>query len=250
MKWAFHSQQGVHPQQTIPMRFALGIFYLSQARLLWQKMESFRRVGWVWYRAMTPEQTASSYDQIAWHWDCPEFDRNNGIPQHERALQFVSHVGAALDIGCGSSGRIIDLLLQRGFETEGLDLSPEMLKRARQHHPDVRFHLADVCSWEFPKAFDFISAWDSIWHIPLHAQLSVLRKICGGLAPGGVLIFTTGGVAHADEITHPCFGQPLYHAAPGIFAVLRALEESGCECRHLEYDHYPEKHVCIIAQRA
>lgn len=198
---------------------------------------------------MTPEQTASSYNQIAQHWDCPEFDRNNGIQQHERALQFVSKFGGALDIGCGSSGRIIELLLNRGFEVEGLDVSQEMLKRAQRHHPDVRLHLADVCSWEFPKDFDFVSAWDSIWHIPLHTQLSVLRKICSGLAHGGVLIFTTGGVETPDERTHPCFGQPLYHAAPGVPAVLRTLEESGCLCRHLEYDQYPEKHVYVIAQR-
>ena len=138
---------------------------------------------------MTPEQIAHSYNKIAEHWDCPEFDSNNGIPQHERALQFVSRFGGALDIGCGSSGRIVELLLNRGFVVEGLDMSKEMLKRAQQHHPDVRFHLADIRSWEFPKNFDFISAWDSIWHIPLHEQLSVLRKICSGLAQGGVFIF-------------------------------------------------------------
>ncbi len=196
---------------------------------------------------MTPEQTAASYDQIAEHWDCPEFDRNNGIAQHERALQFVSRVGRALDIGCGSSGRIIELLLNRRFEVEGLDFSQEMLKRAQRHHPDVRFHWADIRSWIFPKNFDLISAWDSIWHIPLHEQLSVLRKICSGLAQEGVLIFTTGGVEKSEEITVSNFGHPLYHAAPGIYAVLRVLEESNCLCRHLEYDQ--EKHVYIIAQR-
>ncbi len=199
---------------------------------------------------MTPEQTASSYNQIAEHWDCQEFDLNNGIPQHERALQFVSKFSRALDIGCGSSGRIIELLLKRGFEVEGLDVSQEMLKRAQRHHPDVQFHLADICSWKFQKDFDFISAWDSIWHIPLNAQLSVLRKICSGLTQGGVFVFTTGGVEKPDEITHPCFGQPLYHAAPGISAVLRTIEEAGCLCRHLEYDQHPEKHVYVIVQRA
>lgn len=199
-------------------------------------------------KTMTPEQTAASYNQIAERWDCPEFDRSNGIAQHERALQFVSKFGSALDIGCGSSGRIIELLLNRGFGVEGLDMSQEMLKRARKHHPGVRFHLADVCSWAFQKDFDFISAWDSIWHIPLHEQLPVLRKICSGLARGGVLIFTTGGVEEPEELIANNFGYPLYHAAPGIYPVLRTLEESGCWCRHLEYDQ--EKHVYVIAQRA
>lgn len=198
---------------------------------------------------MTPEQIASSYNQIAQHWDCPGFDRRNGVQQHERALRFLSGCGRALDVGCGSSGRIIDLLLKRGFEVEGLDISSEMLKRAKQHHPNACFYQADICTWEFPKSYDFISAWDSIWHVPLNQQLSVLRKICDGLASGGVLVFTTGGVEKPDEVTHPCFGQPLYHAAPGIPALLRTLEQVGCTCRHLEYDQYPENHVYVIAQR-
>ena len=198
---------------------------------------------------MTPKQTAATYDKIAAHWDCAELDRY-GIAQHERALRFVSHAGRALDIGCGASGRIIRLLLGRGFEVEGLDVSREMLKRARRHHPQVRFHFADICGWEFPHRYDFVSAWDSIWHVPLQRQADVLRKICGGLSSGGVFVFTTGGVDEAGEITHPCFGEPLYHAALGIAAVLRTLEESGCTCRHLEYDQYPENHVYVIAQRA
>jgi len=198
---------------------------------------------------MKPEQIASSYNEIAQHWDCPEFNHANGIEQHERALKFVSGCGRALDVGCGSSGRIIDLLLKRGFEVEGLDISTEMLKRAKQHHPNVRFYQADICAWEFPKRYDFISAWDSVWHVPLDQQLLVLRRLCDGLETGGVLIFTTGGVETPDELTNPCFGQPLYHAAPGIPALIRTLEQAGCSCRHLEYDQYPERHVYIIAQR-
>jgi SAM-dependent methyltransferase len=199
---------------------------------------------------MTPEQTATTYNQIAQHWDCPEFNGSYGINQHVRALQFVSAFRNALDIGCGSSGRIINLLQSHGFTAEGLDISQEMLKRAQKHHPHVQFHAANICSWEFPKNYDFISAWDSTWHIPLQQQLGVLHKICSGLTHGGVLIFTTGGIENPEEITNPCFGQPLYHAAPGIPAILRTLEESGCSCRHLEYDQYPEKHVYVTAQRA
>lgn len=199
---------------------------------------------------MTPEETAIAYNQIAQHWDCSAFNRENGVAQHERALRFLSNFGAALDIGCGSSGRIISLLQRHCFtEVEGLDISKEMLRRARRHHPRGSFYLADICAWHFPKDYDFISAWDSIWHVPLRFQLEVLRKILGGLAPGGVVIFTTGGVEFPEEVTNPCFGIPLYHAAPGIPAILRTLEESGCSCRHLEYDQYPERHVYIVAQR-
>lgn len=198
---------------------------------------------------MTPQQIAAAYDKIADHWDCPEFNFHEGIAQHRRALQFAPEQGLALDVGCGASGRFIELLLKQGFAVEGLDLSSAMLARAKRRHPQLLFHQADICLWQFPQRYDFISAWDSIWHVPLAEQLAVLRKLCDGLNSGGVLIFTTGGVEQADEITNPCFEQPLYHAAPGIPAILHTLSQADCACRHLEFDQYPEKHVYLIAQR-
>jgi hypothetical protein len=66
-----------------------------------------------------------------------------------------------------------------------------------------------------------------------------------------VLIFSAGGVYAPDEVTNPCFGEPLYHATPGIPAMMRAIEESTCNCRHLEFDGGPgDKHVYIIVQHA
>lgn len=198
---------------------------------------------------MNSEDVAASYDRIAAYWNGPDFNRDNGIAQHRRALQFKSGPGTALDAGCGSSGRIIDLLHANAFQVEGLDLSGKMLKLAKRRHPDVQFHHADIATWVFPRRYDFISAWDSIWHVPLLQQESVIRKLCTGLEPGGVLVFTTGGVESADERTDPCLGQPMYHAAIGIPAVLRAILDTGCACRHLEYDQYPSPHVYVIAQR-
>ena len=199
--------------------------------------------------SVTPEDIAASYNQIASHWDGPDFDRTNGILQHERALQFITAPGLALDLGCGGSGRIIDLLMKRGFQVEGLDTSSEMLGLARRRHPDVQFYEADICVWEFPKKYDFISAWDSIWHVSLLQQPEVLRKICTGLKRNGVFIFTTGGLDAANHGTNACLGQPLYHATVGIPKILALLTDSGCSCRHLEYDQYPSSHLYLISQR-
>lgn len=202
---------------------------------------------------LTPEETARSYDALADHWNGDEFHRANGIAQHERAIRFSKKSGRALDVGCGSSGRIIDLLQEHGFAVEGLDISEKMLAHARSRHPDVEFHQADIVSWEFPGAYEFISAWDSIWHVPLEQQESVLRKLCAGLADGGVLITSSGGIDEASEGSNPFKGQPLYHAALGIPKILRVIDECGCICRHLEYDeaHGEEvgRHLTVIVQR-
>ncbi len=198
---------------------------------------------------MDPTQTAANYDKIARHWVGAAIPVDNGIAQHERALQFLAGPGLAIDIGCGSNGRFIELFLNRGFAVEGLDLSAEMLALARTRHPAVRFHHADICTWEFPRGFDFISAWDSIWHVPLDRQAAVLEKLCAGLNPGGVLIFTSGGVDVPGHVTNPCHGQSLYHAALGIPELLRLIDRCGCVCRHLEYDQHPELHLYLIVQK-
>lgn len=203
---------------------------------------------------MKPQDTARSYDALADHWNGDGFHRENGIEPHRRALRFSRRAGAAIDIGCGSSGRILELLLAGGFEVEGLDISPAMLEHARRRHPEVGFHHADIVSWDFPRRYDFISAWDSVWHVPLEDQERVLRKLCDGLAPHGVMICTTGGVDRAEERTNDCLGQPLYHAALGIPAMLRIIDGTGCVCRHPEYDQAhgddPGEHLYLIIQKA
>lgn len=128
-----------------------------------------------------------------------------------------------------------------------------MLALARTKHPGVVFHQADIVTWEFPKPYDFISAWDSVWHVPLAQQQAVLKKLCDALKPAGVLIYTSGGVDEAGEVTNPFQGQPLYHAVLGIPALLRIVGERGCVCRHLEYDQPhgddPGKHLYLIVQK-
>ncbi|MCH8517997.1 MAG: class I SAM-dependent methyltransferase [Cyclobacteriaceae bacterium] len=94
---------------------------------------------------MTPQETARSYNKLASHWNGERFNRENGIPQHQRALKFLKSRGRAIDVGCGSSGRIVELLLSEGFNVSGLDISPEMIRLAQKRHPNQKFYLGDIC---------------------------------------------------------------------------------------------------------
>ncbi|HEX8372496.1 MAG TPA: class I SAM-dependent methyltransferase [Chthoniobacterales bacterium] len=197
---------------------------------------------------MKPSEIAASYDSIAQRWLEPHLDPN-GISQHERALGFRSGGGRALDVGSGCSGRFIRLLEQHGYEVEGLDLSAEMIALARARNPQTTFHHADICEWIPAQAYDFITAWDSIWHVPLDRSEGVLRKLCGALSVGGVFIWTTGGVDAPEEKRDSAMGVPMYYNALGIPKTLAILADAGCVCRHLEYDQWPESHVYLIAQK-
>ena len=200
---------------------------------------------------MHPKEIGNSYDAIAHIWRAPPI-QSNGLPQLERGLRFANHCRSgrfALDIGCGCSG-LIDALVRHGFQVEGVDVSERMIELARQSHPHILFHHVDICEWKLPKKYDFVLAWDSIWHIPLDRQEPVLRKICEALTPGGVFMFTTGGLDKAEEKSDSCMGPPMYYSALGIPKTLELLARFGCVCRHLEYDQHPEQHLYIIAQRA
>ncbi len=197
---------------------------------------------------MDPEATGREYDKIAEHWLEPHL-ASNGIAPFERAIQFTENRGPALDLGCGCNGRFIDLLLKKGFQPEGLDVSSRMLDLARKRHPQIHFYQHDIAQWEFPKKYDFISAWDSLWHLPLAAQEPVLKKICENLTPNGIYIFTTGGLDEPGEKSDSCMGAQLDYSILGIPQTLELLRKFGCICRHLEYDQYPENHLYIIAQK-
>ena len=198
---------------------------------------------------MQPHEIGHSYDQIAERWHGDSFPRANGMAQHEKAIAFLRQKRHALDVGCGSNGRIIDLLLHHGFVVEGLDISPRMIELAQARQPNVAFHQADICQWQLPRPYDLISAWDSIWHIPLAAQEPVMRKLMQGLRPGGVLIYTTAGLDAPAEKVDSAMGVPVSYGVLGIPNTLKLIDACNCVCRHLEYDQYPELHLYLIVQK-
>jgi len=72
----------------------------------------------------------------------------------------------------------------------------------------------------------------------------------GALAPGGVFIFSTGGLDAPAEHVDSTMGPEVYYASLGIPGLLQVIKEAGCLCRHLEFDQYPEKHLYLIVQQA
>ncbi len=198
---------------------------------------------------MKPDSIGDAYNQITDLWESTSFDRLNGIAQHKKAIAFSKNRGKALDVGCGSTGRIIDLLLESGFDPEGIDISERMIKLARERHPEVKFSFVDACTWESPDSYDFISAWDSLWHVRLDQQRNLLTMLVNNLKKDGVLIISCGGTDGANEHRDSAMGPELYYASLGLTGYLELFFELACTCRHLEYDQYPELHTYLIIQK-
>ena len=186
---------------------------------------------------------------MALWWQKQHLHSTYGIAALEKAIKFTENKSTALDVGCGSSGQFSDVLLKNGFAPEGLDISTEMIALARQRHPNVTFYAGDICTWQLPGKYDLISAWDSTFHLPLAEQKPVLKKMCAGLNPKGVVLFTCGGGLGSEEISGGFEGEKFDYSTLGVDEFLRLLIEFGCTCKHVEYDQYPENHVYIIAQK-
>lgn len=88
---------------------------------------------------MRPEETGSHYHRIALWWQKQHLYSTYGVAQLDQAIKYTENKSTALDIGCGSSGRFIDILIKNGFTPTGVDISAEMISLARQRHPDVPF---------------------------------------------------------------------------------------------------------------
>jgi len=198
---------------------------------------------------MDSSQISQSYDRLADRWAEGRFDTSSGLEQHRRAIAFTQGRGKALDVGCGANSRLMRLFIEHGFEAEGIDVSPRTIELAKTHNPDLNYRCVDVMAWQPEHHYDLISAWDSIWHLPIASQIPLLEKLTAALSVGGVLIFTTGGVDEAGEHTDDAMGQLLFYGVLGIPRLLATLEACGLALRHFEFDQHPEKHLLVIAQK-
>ena len=193
---------------------------------------------------MKPKILGNKYDKIARWWQDHMRDSNYGTKQVERALQFCKKGGSALDVGCGAGGRIVKLMQNHELAVTGIDVSAEMIQLAIETHPDEQFFIDDICSFETEEKFDFIVAWDSIFHLPLEEQEPVVTKLCDLLQPGGVLIYTFGDAVGEHEDTW--HDDTFHYSSIGIDGNLALLAANGVNCKHLELDQWPQNHVYII----
>ena len=101
---------------------------------------------------------------------------------------------ALLDVGCGTGFLIDRLAKRRGAEYVGLDLSPEMLKMARQKRiAGARFVQGTADKLPFKaEAFDIVTCSQSFHHYPYPER--AMREALRVLRRGGLYILSDTGI--------------------------------------------------------
>lgn len=95
---------------------------------------------------------------------------------------------SVLDAGCGA-GRLLPVLAGLGCEAEGVDLSPEMIRRAHEDHPEFETRVASLTALPYPDAsFDGVLSWYSTIHTTMPELTRAATELRRVLRPEGVAL--------------------------------------------------------------
>lgn len=139
------------------------------------------------------------------------------LSQRAIAIDFLgSAKGRLLEVGCGPAVMTPELVAM-GFEAHGIDVSCEMVRRARQRmagHPLEKhsaFAVDDVERLHFSEAsFDAVLCMGVLEYLPRYSR--ALAEMARVLKPGGVAVIALPNRAAA------------YHVARDAYRALRAFE--------------------------
>ena len=177
---------------------------------------------------MNSKELGENYNKIAKSWinaqmENPEY----GMEYMRKAIKYTKKKSQALDLGCGGTGRVINELLKHDFVVTGIDVSAEMIRYAKDRHPNIKFINADFIEWEANGNFDLIIAWDSVFHAPKNLQEKVTAKMCNLLSPGGILLFTGG--SNAGEVSGEMEGVSFEYGTIGYSGYLDIIVKKNCK---------------------
>lgn len=107
-----------------------------------------------------------------------------------------------LDIACGTGVLIGDYLRRNVESVTAVDISPEMVRIAREKFPqeNVTVLCGDAAQTHFPSPFDCIVIYNAFPHFPEPERL--ISHLAGLLTPGGTLTVAHGFSRKALDAHH------------------------------------------------
>ena len=95
---------------------------------------------------------------------------------------------ALLDVGCGTGGHFP--FLRKWYSVEGLDINENMLKVARQRHPNITFSQGSMVDFNLETQFDAVTClFSAIGYAMTVSNLqSAIKSLERHTKPGGVVV--------------------------------------------------------------
>ena len=121
-----------------------------------------------------------------------------------------------LDIGCGTGHHVAELS-GRSIDVIGIDISPSMIKKAKENYPDYQFQVKDATNSQnfAPDTFTHVLCmYFTIYYIQNKAAF--FENCYNWLMPGGYFIVHLVDRKNFDPILPP--GNPLLYVSPQKYA--------------------------------
>ncbi len=206
---------------------------------------------------MDPKQiVARGYDRIAER--DAELTGGGGDEPRERYLALLEErlpaAAAVLELGCGTGASTMKRLAAR-FAVTGVDISGRSIELARRAVPEATFLLADMTTLDLPPAaFDAVTAFYSITHVPREEHAALLRSIAGWLRPGGLLIATMGAGDSAGDVEEDWLGAPMYFSHYDAATNERLVRDAGlllvsARLETTDEDGVPVPFLWVVAEK-
>lgn len=192
-----------------------------------------------------------SYDLICDDWE--KFRNSTKI--NKCIVDFTKHLtpnGKILDVGCGTGYPIAQYLASRNFKVTGIDISREMIKKAKSLQlPNTAFINRDILDFSTEVKYDGVIAFDSIWHIAKDRQSTVYNKISSLMKDNAYFLFTHGNCN--NETIGTMFNQQFYYSALSIDELKTALSQASLKIISLTENYKEqstgERDLLVIAQK-
>ena len=145
----------------------------------------------------------------------------------EKLLVEKYFYGKVLDLGCGC-GRTTKYLADLGFDVVGIDIVEDMIKKAKEIYPEIKFEAGDACSLKhgdnkFGIVFFSFNGLDYIY--PESKRIIAVKEIARVLKKGGYFIYSSHNPLSL-----------FFRFRPGL--LLRSIKE-----RRLFSKYKPEKNI-------
>lgn len=138
---------------------------------------------------MEKKTVAEFFDRCAPWWD-------DDMIRNEEIIAAILNNGGiregvdVLDVACGTGVLFPDYLKRGAASVTGIDISPEMAKRAAAKFPEVNVICGDVEQVEFDRQFDCVMVYNAFPHFPDPKKL--IATLAGLVKPGGKLSVAHG----------------------------------------------------------
>lgn len=105
-----------------------------------------------------------------------------------RLLKLIPRSASVLDLGCGA-GVLASVLARRGCMVTGVDVSPAMIRLARERVPQARFMCASIAEAPLEEVDAVIAIGEVIHYLADGAEVRrVFRRVRSVLRPEGIFV--------------------------------------------------------------